>query len=285
MTAIANALAELVARTPRLAEAWLTGERVGWSGSLETPAGDVDVKLWAPLWLGHEHAGSAYSDEEPEKWESLVDEDGMLDEDLFEDHFNALMTRFEASAESSEEVLAIAEMLVEHTAMEFGATIVSLSPEEMSEVLFKAVPARVTIDPGAAPVIIATMRALLAFAERELGSTTAAECLAALSPSSADRLARELADERNFGEAKSLYLQGARAGYDMTSERGIAAFIDSLGPAALGAKKKAKAPKAKASKAKASKAKAPKAKTKTKTKTKTTKKTKTKPTAKPAKKR
>lgn len=244
MTGIVTALAELVEREPQLGHAWQTGERVGWSGRIETARGDVDVEVWAPLWVGGDAGASAANDDEPERWESVVDPDGVLDHDLFEDHFAALMARFEETPECTEESLPIAEMLVEYAAMQFGVTIVGLTPDEMKKLLFELIPNKVTIEAEAAPLIVATMRGLLTLAERELGSTTATKCLAQLGPSAVDRLARELADERNFGMAKKLFVQGRRAGYDMTSEAGISAFVASVNRSAGAPKPKGKRPAA-----------------------------------------
>jgi hypothetical protein len=96
----------------------------------------------------------------------------------------------------------------------------------MKKLLFDIIPSKVTIGADAAPLIVATLRGLLTFAERELGAREASKCLAALEPNASERLARELGNERNFGMAKSLIMQGMRAGFDLTSEAGVAAFVE-----------------------------------------------------------
>lgn len=254
MAAVASALAELVETEPALDTAWETDERIEYSAVVETARGEIRVTVAAPLWLGE--SSSPEFEGAPECWSAVLDPDGELDYEMFEAHFDALMSRFEAAPEASEEKLPIAEMLVEHTAMAFGATIVGLSPPEVEQLLFAILPNQVAIDADAAPLIIETMRGLLTFAERELGSITAAAGQAVLGPDAVTRLARELADERNFGVAKSLLVQGAREGYDMTSEAGIAAFVAAMDQRSSGGRKRAATPTARAKSAAKPKAKA-----------------------------
>ena len=283
ITAVVTALAELVERERGLLAVWQLGARVEHETTVDTDHGEVSVTLAAPLYIGDQELGE--DEEDPATWETVLDADGEVDHDLFEDHFDALMSRFEEAPEASEEAQPIAEMLVEYAASTFGATIVGLTPEEMKTLLFQVIPHKLTIEPGAAPLIVETMRGLLTFVERELGAPHAAECLAALGPNAAQRLARELADESNFGMAKTLFIQGMRAGYDMTTEEGVAAFVKSVNderpaPKRPKATNKAKA-KAKAAKAKPKAKAAPTTKAKAKATTKTAAKAKAKSKAKP----
>ncbi len=225
MTAVVTALAEMVEREATLMDAWDMGERLEHTSVVETARGRVGVSLAAPLYVEEEDDDA---DGDPAMWECVLDPEGVIDDAMLDEHFDAFMSKFVLAPEATEEALPIAEMLVENAGLSIGVTIVGLMPNELKTLLFRVIPQRVTIEPEAAPLIIETLRGLLTFAERELGARYAHPCLAELGPAAEKRLARELADDRNFGPAKSLIVQGMRAGYDLTSEAGIAAFVESL---------------------------------------------------------
>ncbi|HEU4614028.1 MAG TPA: hypothetical protein VFS15_18165 [Kofleriaceae bacterium] len=227
MTAIVTALAELVENETLLGDAWQTGIPIERAGSVETAHGNVAVSVWAPQYIGDDEAEVLASDD-PANWLFVVNDDRMIDEEMIEDHLDAFMSRFEDAPEVREEMLPIAEMLVERLGMHLGLTFVGVGPEELKILLFKVLPNQVMVEAEQAPLVLETVRALLAFAGRELGAEHAEACLAALNAAAEKRLARELADESKFGMAKSLIAQGMRAGFDMTSEAGIAAFVEQV---------------------------------------------------------
>lgn len=288
MTAVVTALAELVENEALLVDAWQTGNPVERMGSVETGHGLVPVNVWAPQYVAGEEA-DAFVTDDPASWLFVVNDERMIDTEMIEEHVDAFMARFEDAPEAREEMLPIAEMLVEHLAMHLGVTFVGVGPEELKILLFKIVPNRVMIEAEQAPLILDTTRALLAFADRELGAEHAQACLAALNASTEKRLTRDLADESKFGTAKSLLARGMRAGFDMTSEAGIAAFIEEVNRTG-GVRKPKAATKAKAktetkspAKAKAKATAKPKAKAKPAAKPKT--KARTSGAAKPRAKR
>jgi hypothetical protein len=265
MTAIVTALAELVEREALLTDAWQTGTSVERAGSVETAHGDVAVSVWAPQYVGDDEA-DVFASDDPAGWHLVVNDERMIDEDMIADHLDAFMARFEEAPEAREEMLPIAEMLVEHLGMHLGVTFVGVGPEELKILLFKILPNKVMIEAEQAPLVLETARALLAFADRELGAEHAQACLAALNAAAEKRLARDLADESKFGMAKALIAQGMRAGFDMTSEADVAAFVEQVNR--TGGVRKSKPAKAKAT---------PKPKAKTKSQAKATAKTQPKP--------
>lgn len=204
VTAVIEALAGFVADNDELAASWARGDRVSRNQAVPTALGDVAVELAAPLWLG--------SDDDPEQVE-------------LHRASNVLLEQFSAAPEAHREHLGWAAMLCDYAVDHFGALVHELSPAQLDDLLFETVPRKVGVEPEHAPVIIASLRAMLAFAGHTLGSDSARRSLAMLPPDASHRLARQLADPRSFGMAKSLVMAGLHAGFDMTSDAGIAAFL------------------------------------------------------------
>jgi len=136
-----------------------------------------------------------------------------------------MMDRFARSPEGSGEHLEWAEMVVEHVADHHGLAITALTPRLVREILFETIPRQVSVGPDDAPAVVAALRALLAFAAREFRSARARKALGSLAADAPQQVARALRDPRKFGPAKAMVMAGARAGYDMTSEEGLAAWM------------------------------------------------------------
>jgi len=107
----------------------------------------------------------------------------------------------------------------------FGATIANLRPSQLREIIFEIIPRKVSIDASRASWIISENRAFFAFLKRELGLEHADACLRVLGGDAVKRLEVALGDRRNFGMAKSLFMTGSDAGFDMSSKQGIEAFM------------------------------------------------------------
>jgi len=255
VTAVIEALTAMVADEPDLAEAW-DGEAVEWSGEV---AG-THVRLVAPLELP-----SAPVDPRDASLD-IAGEDGEIDEVRFDRYRSALMTRLAAREEISDEVLAAAEMLVEFAAQFHGATFGKITIEQLHALLLDTIPAQLAVEPDEAGRIIAAARELMRFAGEELGSTAAAGALALLDTAFEQRLARELGNPANFGMGKQLVMAGIAAGFDMSSEQGVADFVHAFAEAQRPKRRKPKAkakakPAAKKPTAKTPAAKKPAAKT------------------------
>jgi len=114
----------------------------------------------------------------------------------------------------------------------FDESPATLIPTQLEEVVFELFPRKVTCEPSSARAAIEQLRALYAFLARTADREHAEACAAVLGGDAVERLERELADPRNYGMAKSLAMSGMRAGFDMRSDEGIAAFaaLSALGP-------------------------------------------------------
>jgi len=246
ITAVLTALAELVeTEGEEVMDAWEGGESLEHETTVSTPHGDVTVVIGAPLWLD-EHGpddvevkvdiGSSGEgdvtgdvgeiDEAAARVTSLVAEDGNFDEDLFDAHRDAFIDLFLATVESADDWLDVAETLVDYAAAHLGTTFVGMTPAQMNELLFEVLPANLNAGPEVADEIVQGMRALLLVADGACGSQTASQCLAVLDDTTVPRLAKELGNTAKFGRTKRMFIAGAEAGYDLTTEAGLLAWAE-----------------------------------------------------------
>ena len=228
VTAIIEALCSMLADED-VAEAW-EGEAIEWQGG----PGGARVRLVAPLDLPPPptHPEDATLD--------VLDEHGVVDEVLMDRYRSALMTRLAARDEIPDEVLAAAEMLVTFAAQYHGVTFGAITASQLEALLLETIPAQLAVEPDETGRIISAARELMRFAGEELGSTAAAGALALLDASFETRLARELADPSNFGPGKQLVMAGIAAGYDMSTEEGVAEFVEAFAKAQRPRSRKAK---------------------------------------------
>ena len=82
-----------------------------------------------------------------------------------------------------------------------------LSPHALQQLLFQHLPAKVSIEPGAAPFVIEAARSVMTLGAERLEIDAAKKCLAVLAaPDLSTRLARALADASRFSPAKAMIM-------------------------------------------------------------------------------
>ena len=108
-----------------------------------------------------------------------------------------------------------------------GATIATLGPSELREIVFEIIPREVSID-AAARSIIEENRASYAFLEREFGLKQADGCMRVLGGDAVKKLEAALSDKSNFGVGKSLCMAGREAGFDTNTRAGIEAWMRAM---------------------------------------------------------
>jgi hypothetical protein len=222
--AIALALPKVLEEKEALLAAWNGGETVAHTLLVRTHGGDVEVSIRVPC------------EQEPTKDKQPYDvlaalfelgQDGEeIDADARRPLEHELVRRFAASPEAK--TLADIQSLgfvMDFAADYFNATIATLSPSELREIVFDLIPRKVSIDASAASCIIEENRAFFAFLQREFGLEQADACLRVLSGDAVKRLEVALSDTSNFGMAKSLVMGGREAGFDMSSKEGIEAWM------------------------------------------------------------
>ncbi|HTR54905.1 MAG TPA: hypothetical protein VMJ10_29665 [Kofleriaceae bacterium] len=226
LTAIATALAELVERTPDLAEVWHRAAPIEHRTAVAIRGATIAVTLVAPARLANR---IAHAPREPDLANvlhgPLLDDDGELDETRCGECVAKTCEAFARSPEATGCDLRWSETFVELAASHHAATVGKLSAVELQEIVFGLFPAKVPAQPEDAAAIVATVRAVLAFVARETGGDAPNRCLASLKADAHEQLARRLADPTNFGPAKALFAAGAAAGYDMTTEAGISEWV------------------------------------------------------------
>lgn len=153
-----------------------------------------------------------------------------IDHERAEEYANALAERFEASPEAQPLLASDADLSWAPTFLHYSLIYLGQSPPQMSagnaeEVLFEHIPRKVSVDADQAGEIIAVLRAFWPFLRREFQLDNAERILKLLDSDATERLHDTLDDPANFGMAKSLFMVGKKAGFDMTTELGLAEFM------------------------------------------------------------
>ena len=100
-----------------------------------------------------------------------------------------------------------------------------MSARDVDEIVFEIFPRKVSMEAEQAGEVIAELCAFWRFLQREYQLQNAARILELLGPGAEERLHDALDDPENFGMAKSFFMAGQKAGFDMRSEAGLAEFM------------------------------------------------------------
>jgi hypothetical protein len=158
------------------------------------------------------------------------DEDGFVREEGVDDYIGQVMERFAESPECGAVFEAQggpywSAIFVDYGLRYLGRELEGMLAPDLQEILLEVFPAKVTCDPGEAGAIVAELRAFWRFLQREHRLRQAGSCLETLDdPLFVEVLEAELSDPANYGMAKSFVMAGWKAGFDMASRDGIAAF-------------------------------------------------------------
>lgn len=225
--AIARALTHVMAEKKALRAAWRGAEPVSRTLPVETHQGEIEVTLAvpymrAPVVFDPTHdimadlAALARQDDEvdPEARAPLEDE---------------LLHRFAESPEAKDlDQFQACRFVMDFASDYFGQTIATLGATDLREILFHIIPRNVSIEASEARSIIEENRAFYGFLEREYSLKQADACLKVLGGAATKKLEAALSDSSNFGMAKSLFMAGADAGFDMQSKEGFEAWMQSV---------------------------------------------------------
>jgi len=153
-----------------------------------------------------------------------------VDEERLEEYIDEVMNEFvespegDAFCERFDSVPGYAALYMHYMGMYFGATVVASSALDTREVVFDLIPRKVSVEPEQAPAIIGELQLFWQFLKRTRSLPQADRMLELFDESAADRLQERLGDTGRFGMAKSLVMAGKAAGFDMTTQEGLAAF-------------------------------------------------------------
>jgi|GEM_PF-338928 len=106
-----------------------------------------------------------------------------------------------------------------------GVIVDTMSAGDAEEIVFEIIPRKVSTTSDAAEAIVFELRKFWEFVSRQYGLKNAASMVKLFDKKASANLRRELSDSRNFGMAKSMFMAGHEAGFDMTTEPGIAEFM------------------------------------------------------------
>jgi hypothetical protein len=222
--ALALALPQALSEKKALLAAWGEGEPFARTLRVTTHAGDLEVMLRAP----YEEAAQAARPLREVMAELLAVADdgdeigdparGQLEDELL----RAFATSPEAKALDG---VRWCDLVLDYAATYFGATVATLGPTELREILFDLFPRKVSVLASKAPTIIDECRALYAFLKREGGLEQADACLRVLEGDAASVLEAALSDPRNFGMAKSIVMAGHAAGFNMETQGGVETWM------------------------------------------------------------
>ncbi len=172
-------------------------------------------------------------------YQTVFDEYGEYDEDRASDYREQLESLFADSPEAqplleSGSDLGWAETMMHYGIVYRGETPPGMSASSVAEVVFEIFPRKVSMDADQAGEVIAELRAFWQFMQRQYRLKNAARILELLGPGAEERLHDELDDPANFGMAKSFFMAGKTAGFDMTSKAGLAEFMLAYNAGILG---------------------------------------------------
>jgi hypothetical protein len=156
--------------------------------------------------------------------------DGELDEDKSAAYVDGLMEAFSASPEArplldSGAGVGYVENMMDFAFGYLGVNVATMTLRDFNEILFDLFPRKMSMEPGRAAAVVEELRAFWQFVHREYRSSSAEKIAASLDPHATDRLEKKLSDPANWGMAKSMLMMGQKAGFDMTTQAGLDAFM------------------------------------------------------------
>jgi len=217
--AVARALAAFVREKAAVIAAFEQGETMERTLRVPTHGGEVEVSLRAP----HERI-VAPVEPGPGPLRELFQlaREGDLEDDSRGPLEDELMRRFKAAPEGGvHSDLQACRFVMDYAAMYLGQSVATLDAKGLREVVFTLIPRKVSIPASEADWIIDVVRAFYQFLKREFGLAQAEDCLRVLGDDAVPTLEAALSDRRNFGMAKSMFMSGLDAGFDMSTQAGI----------------------------------------------------------------
>jgi hypothetical protein len=239
--AIALALPKVLQEKKALLAAWNGGDPVARTLVVATHAGAIEVSLRAPC----ERGPSAYKP----PYDVLADLSELgrhgdeIDAEARRPLEDELVRRFVTSPEAKALTgVQSCRVVMDFAADYFNATIATLGPRELRAIVFDIIPRKVSVDASAASWIIDENRAFYAFLKREFALEQADSCLEVLGGDAVTKLEAALSDTSKFGMAKSLFMGGREAGFDMETKEGIEAWMRAMQSQPLPASERLQSP-------------------------------------------
>lgn len=198
--AVALAVAALVASTPDLAQAWQDGEPIARTIVVGTHRGPLAVTLGAPAGAVSVAGSSAPLVGVLAELAGLEETGDDLDPGRVAELSLQLIAELRASPEGRAlpEGPSFCKPFLDLAVRAYDATVVSIGPEELTEILLELFPRKVVVPAQLAPAIVEELRALYRYLDRAHGLEQASDCLRVLGPDVEGRLAAALAPAATF---------------------------------------------------------------------------------------
>jgi hypothetical protein len=158
-------------------------------------------------------------------------EDGEIDHDAEQVYYERAWATFSESSEAQQVIdrfggLGWFRSLLDFGVHYLGETVDGMTLGSVREYVLDYVPRKVSTDPDSAASIVYELVTFWEFLEREYKLPEAKSIVGWLKTEDlVSELEAELSDPSNFGMAKSFFMAGKNAGYDMTTQTGIDAFM------------------------------------------------------------
>ncbi|MCI0642462.1 MAG: hypothetical protein L0Y72_15375 [Gemmataceae bacterium] len=166
--------------------------------------------------------------------QSVFDEHNDWDDDRVAAYVNGLVEEFARSSEGEALTKERAESglwagyLIEFYFQYVDGKFAEITSGDLEEIVFSVFPRKVATEPENAAEIISELRAFWTFLSLQYQLPQASEMLALLDDRAVETLRDRLADPGLFGMAKSFFMLGDAAGFDMTTQEGLNELTDIL---------------------------------------------------------
>lgn len=159
----------------------------------------------------------------------VLDARGDIDDAAAEAQEKELFARFAASPEAAPflergDAVGFARKMLFFARFYQDVTVTTMSAEDLVAVLLDDFPGEMLCQPEEAPAIVAQVRAFWSYVKRAFGLPNADACLVALDEGMALALAHELRNPDKFRGSKAFLWHGLEAGFDVTTDAGLAAW-------------------------------------------------------------
>ena len=157
--------------------------------------------------------------------------DGEVDSDAVQAYYKRAYETFSQSNEAQQVIGRDGDLGWYRALLEFGVNYLGEIVDEMTvssvtEYVLDYVPRKVSIEADAAAAIVFELQMFWQYLGRVYELPEAKSIIEWLTTDGlVARLKREMSNPANFGMAKSFFMAGTNAGYDMTSEEGLAEFM------------------------------------------------------------
>lgn len=162
--------------------------------------------------------------------EDIIFSLGDIDHDAANAYYDRACEAFSNSPEGKQVIERDGDIGWCHSLLEYGVdyagqTVDRMSVASIEDYLFDYVPRKVSTVPSRAGSIVYELQMFWKFLDRKYELAEAKAIVDWLeSPGLADQLEAELDDSSNYGMAKSMFMAGQSAGFDMTTQEGLDQF-------------------------------------------------------------